>query len=316
VLAIFADALLRPDFPDDQIEIVRGQVLSGLRQARQDTRSEADQALREMLYPPGHPYRERVSGDEETVAAVDRAALVDFHERTYAPSAAIVAVAGGITHADAVALVERHLGSWTGATPSAPPVAVPDVAHAARVDRELPGKVQADLALGVPAIARDHPDYYTLSTANLILGRLGLMGRLGESVRERQGMAYYAYSALETGLYGGFWSARAGVNPDNIERTIESVREEVRGFLIDGPTAQEFADAVGNLTGSLPLGLETGDSIARVVADIAFFNLGADYLRRYRAIIRALTPKQLTDALRRHVDPEQLAVAVARPASD
>jgi predicted Zn-dependent peptidase len=50
------------------------------------------------------------------------------------------------------------------------------------------------------------------------------------------------------------------------------------------------------------------------VADIAFYSLGADYLRRYRALIRALTPEQLTDALRRHVDPEQLAVAVARPA--
>jgi zinc protease len=313
-LAIFADALLRPDFPDDQIEIVRGQVLSGLRQARQDTRSEADQALRALLYPVGHPYRERVSGDEDTVAALDRAAMVDFHSRAYAPRSAIVAVAGGVTHANAVALVERHFGAWTGVIPIVPPVEPPQAARAARSDRELPGKVQADLALGVPAIARDHPDYYTLSTANLILGRLGLMGRLGESVRERQGMAYYAYSALETGLYGGFWSARAGVNPANIERTLESVREELRAFLVGGPTAQEFEDAVGNLTGSLPLGLETGDSVARAVADIAFYNLGADYLRRYRAIIRALTPEQLTAALRTHVDPERLAVAVARPA--
>ena len=185
---------------------------------------------------------------------------------------------------------------------------------AERIDRELTGKVQADLALGTRAIVRSHPDYYTLSTANLILGRLGLMGRLGESVRERQGMAYYAYSALETGLAGGFWSARAGVNPANIERTIESILEELRGFLRDGPTAEEFSDAIGNLTGSLPLGLETGDSIARVVADMAFYDLGSDYLRRYRALIRALTPEQLTAAMRRHIDPEQLVVAVARPA--
>jgi zinc protease len=313
VTGLLATTILAPDFPADQIEVVRGQILSALRQARNDTRSEAERLLRELLYPVGHPYRGRVAGTEESVAAFNRDDLVGFHELAFAPSQAIVAVAGGLSHEAAVALMERNLGGWQG---TAPELVIPDpgsAPDAGRAEIGLPGKVQADIAAGARAIARSNPDFYALSTANLILGRLGLMGRLGESVRERQGMAYYAFSALEVGTGVGFWSARAGVDPGNIERAIESIREVVREFLEDGPTDEEMNDARGHLTGSMPLGLETSDSIARIVADIIFSNLGHDYLRRYRGIINALTEDELTTAARRYINPDRLAIAVAKP---
>jgi zinc protease len=313
VMELLATALLKPDFPDEQIEIVRAQILSGLRQAKQDTRGEAEQALRRMLYPEGHPYRERVSGNEESVTAMTRNDLVVFCERAYRPSNAIIAVAGGLSHAEAVKLVSRHLGAWSGETPALVVPDPPSAAGAQRVTQELPGKSQADIAIGGIAIPRLSPDFHALNVANLILGRLGLMGRLGESVREKQGLAYYAFSGLEVGIGTGFWSARAGVNPDNIERAIETVLSEVRTYLADGPTADELSDAIGNLTGSLPLGLETVGSIASIIADIGFFDLGLDYLQRYRATILALTPEQLMETARRYIDPDRLAIAVVQP---
>lgn len=316
VVALLADALLRPDFPADQLEIVRAQILSGLRQARNDTRARSDELLRAMLFPSGHPYRERVSGSEETVAAMTRDDLVRYHARALRPSLAVAAVAGGLAHDEAAALLERHLGSWTGATPVATIEQPGPLAADSRRDDGIAGKSQSDLAIGAPTLPRAHPDYYALTVANHILGRLGLMGRLGESVRERQGMAYYAYSGLETGRGAGFWSARAGVNPANVERAIETIRAELRGYLDGGPTDREFADAIGNITGALPLGLETVGSVAGVLADIAFHDLGIDYLQRYRGIIRALTPGELVTTMRRWVDPERLAVAVVGPATE
>jgi zinc protease len=313
VMELLAMALLKPDFPDEQIEIVRAQILSGLRQAKQDTRGEAEQSLRRMLYPDGHPYRERVSGNDESVTAMTREDLVAFRERAFRPSSAIVAVAGGLSHIEAVELVSRHLGAWSGETP---PLVVPDppsVENAQRVTQELPGKSQADIAIGGIAIPRLSSDFHALNVANLILGRLGLMGRLGESVREKQGLAYYAYSGLEVGIGTGFWSARAGVNPDNIERAIETILSEVRTYLSGGPTADEFSDAIGNLVGSLPLGLETVGSIASIIADIGFFDLGLDYLQRYRATILALSSEQLVETSRRYIDPDRLAIAVVQP---
>ncbi len=313
VMELLATALLKPDFPDEHVEIVRAQILSGLRHAKQDTRGEAEQALRRMLYPEGHPYRERVSGTEETVAAMTRDDLQAFCQRAYKPSAAVIAVAGGLSHDEAAALVERHLGTWQGVAPELV-IAEPTTTDAGqRTTQELPGKSQADIAIGGVAIPRLNPDFQALNVANLILGRLGLMGRLGESVRERQGLAYYAFSGLEVGLGTGFWSARAGVNPENIDRAVDTILEEVRKFLIEGPTDEEFSDAIGNLTGSLPLGLETVGSIASIIADIGFFDLGLDYLQRYRATVRALKPELLVETMRRYVDPDRLAIAVVRP---
>ncbi|MDQ4045081.1 MAG: insulinase family protein, partial [Chloroflexota bacterium] len=137
----------------------------------------------------------------------------------------------------------------------------------------------------------------------------------GESVRERQGMAYYAFSGLDIGKYSGFWSARAGVNPDNIERAIESVKEELRLYLEEGPTEREHVDAIGFITGSLPMALETAGSISGLLAEIAFHDLGLDYLKRYRGIIRSLTPDALIETMRRYVDPDRLAVVVVQPRS-
>jgi zinc protease len=239
--------------------------------------------------------------------------LIAFRERAYRPSAAIVAVAGAMTHDEAVELVSRHFGTWAGATPPLVVEDVPRATESQRVTQELPGKSQADIAIGGVTIPRLSPDFHALNVANLILGRLGLMGRLGESVRERQGLAYYAFSGLEVGVGTGFWSARAGVNPDNIERAIETIIAELRAYLDGGPTPDELSDAIGNLTGSMPLGLETVGSIASIIADVGFFDLGLDYLQRYRATIKALTPEQLIETMRRYLDPDRLAIAVVRP---
>src|SRR5690606_32540727 len=155
----------------------------------------------------------------------------------------------------AVELAARHFGEWTGETPALNVTDPPPLAATVREVRDLPGKSQADIAIGSLAVSRQSPDYDALHVANLILGRLGLMGRLGASVRERQGMAYYAYSTLEVGIGAGQWSARAGVNPANVDRAIETILEEVQGFLAEGPTEAEFSDAMGFLTGSLPIGM-------------------------------------------------------------
>lgn len=314
VLGYLADALLRPDFPDAQVGIVRGQMLSALRQTRDSTRAEAERLMREAIFPVGHPMHASSIGDEESLAAINRTVLAEYHNLAFRPEDGIVAVAGGITHAAAVELVERHFGAWSGAPPRTVVEMPPLPSAERRLSGGLAGKSQSDLVMGLPAIQRSHPDYYALSVANLVLGRFGLMGRLGESVRERQGMAYYVYSSVEAGRSVGLWTVNAGVDPSNVERAIESTLEEVRRFQADGPTEREFSDAVGSVTGSLPLSLETSGGIANVISDIVYYELGDDYLQRYRAIMRSLTPEDILRAAREHIDVERLTISVVGPA--
>jgi zinc protease len=239
-----------------------------------------------------------------------------FHRERFRPDQTIVATAGGLEVDEAWRLIEQAFGAWKASGP-AKAVAIPDVelpSSVVRADSELPGKLQADIALGIPALARSDPDYEPLRVANMILGRLGLMGRLGESVRERQGMAYYASSALSAGLSRGLWSAYAGVDPSNIDRAIESIVAEVDRLRTEPVSDDELADAKSFLIGSLPLSMESSDSIADSALDVAFYHLGLDYVDRLPEIIGALTAEDLRRAAERYLQTEHMAIAVAKPA--
>ncbi len=315
-IGVLAEVVREPTFPSDQLEKVRGELMTALREADQDTRSVAERTFRELAYPEDHPYRRRVSGYQETVPRVELTDLVAHHARTFRPDVVAIAVAGGVETDDAFDRLARVFGDWMGEgeTPvlPAPPAPKPVGVQARTV--ELPGKSQADVVLGMPGIDRRHPDFYALDVLNLILGRLGLNGRIGANVREKQGLAYYSFSELEGGLGPGPWAARAGVNPANVERAVEAILAELRGVLAEPVTPEELSDAQSFLTGVLPLALESNDGVARTLLSIELYDLGLDYLVRYPGIIRALTREQLLAAGRRHLSADSYALAIVRPA--
>ena len=314
--ALLAEIIRQPTFPAAELEKVRGQTLTGIMQGDQDTRTLAERGLRTLAYPAGHPYARAMIGTKESVGAIGRDDLVAFHARHYRPDVLSFSVVGGVPFAEAVATIERAFGDWTaeGLLPALtiPPAPLPQQGQ--RQDATLEGKSQSDITLGHPAIPRSDPDYYALELANLILGRFGLGGRLGKSVRETQGLAYSVGSSMEGGMGPGAWAARAGVAPGNVERAIASILAEVERIRQEPVGADELADAQDYLTGSLPLGLESQDGVARVALDIELYGLGLDYLERYPAIIRALTREQLQEAARRHLHPDHAVIAVAGPA--
>jgi zinc protease len=314
---VLAEVLREPTFPADQLEKVRGELLTGLREADQDTRSVADRTFRELAYPEDHPFRRRVSGYVETVPRVQVDHLVAHHRGTFRPELAVVAIAGRVGVDEAFERIERAFSGWRagGAAPSieVPPAAPPDGVR--RREVELPGKSQADLVIGRPAVSRRDPDYYALDLGNLILGRLGLNGRIGKNVREQQGLAYYSYSELEGGLGPGAWAARAGVNPANVERAIEAILAEVRAMREAPVQEDELADAQNYVTGVLPLALESNDGVARTLLSIEVYDLGLDFLARYPSIIRAVTREQILAVVRAHLSVEQYATAIAGPAA-
>lgn len=314
VLSILADMLIRPTFPEHEVEKLRGQFLMSLRESEQETGTRAARAARELLYPPEHPYSRLSSGSVESVQALGREDLVSFHAG-YSPEQAIVAVVGAVEPAAVVEELERRFGSWApqGQPPRLELPPVPPLTEARRRDIPMQGKVQSDVIWAVHGLARHDPDYYPAMMANLILGRLGMGGRLGENVRENQGMAYYCYSSFEADFGAGPWSAVAGVNPENVERAIEAIIHEVRRFAADGPTDQELADARDYRTGSLVLGLETNDGIAGTLLAIERFGLGLDFIDRYPAIIGAITHEQIVAAARRFLAGEAYVLAVAGP---
>jgi zinc protease len=223
LLDILADVLRHAVFPDEQIERLRGERMTWLRYRQQDTRWQAARLFRENLYPGHHPYHHAVRGTPETLAAITVEEMRDFHRRNYGPQGMILVIVGAVDSQAAVGAVQRCLGDWRN--PDQPsPADLPEVSPPAEPRREsvtVPGKTQSDLVIGSLGPSRYAEDYQAANLANSVLGQFGLMGRVGEAVRERSGLAYYAYSRLEGGFGPGGWSVSAGVNPANIERAIE-----------------------------------------------------------------------------------------------
>ncbi|HET7092591.1 MAG TPA: insulinase family protein, partial [Thermomicrobiales bacterium] len=204
MMSLAGDMLRQPSFPDDEFAKVRAQLLTSIQEANDDTRSTADRVMRRLAFPPPNPLGRRVSGDLVSVAAIRRDDLVRFHQTRFAPGSLTAAVVGGVpSFAAARDLVAEAFSGWRG--PAVAPIEAPTPPSRSAVARDsttIPGKSQADIAIGFPTVSRLDPAYYALDVANLALGRLGLMGRLGAAVRDRLGLAYYVFSQLEAGREG------------------------------------------------------------------------------------------------------------------
>ena len=149
--------------------------------------------------------------------------------------------------------------------------------------------------------------------ADAVLGEFGMMGRIGDKVRQQQGLAYYAYCNTSPRQDRSVWSARAGVDPANIELAIDSIRSVVSDAIANGFSEDEVSGTIRLLTGRLALGMETNAGIASILLQIEEFGLGLDYVERYPGLIGAVTPEMARDAIAAYLDPGQFRVAIARP---
>ena len=317
LVGLIAEMLTTATFPEEEIEKVRGNLLTGLKERENDTGSVAGRKFNELAYPANHPYHYSSAGYIETVSQISRDDMLAFYRDYYRPDTTTIVVVGDIEPGDALSALQERLGGWSTAdsTVARPGNAVPDVEAlrgAQKVISEVAGKTQADILLGFPSIPRKHPDYIPLSLGNYILGRLGLYGRLGENVRDRQGLAYYCLSSLEGGFGQGAFVVRAGVNPVNVDKAIAGILEEMNNILTTRPVSdEELGNTKSYITGSLPLQLETGAGIGRLLLDIELYELGDDYVRRYIEQVSNLTVADIEAALQRNLSTENYVLSIA-----
>lgn len=311
VMAMIAAALRTPTFPDEQIARLRGQILTGLQLQADDTGQRAMQAFRQHAYPQ-HPYGRSRQGTFASIPALTRDDLVNFHAAHYGPRRMILTFVGAITAGAAQKLVADAFGDWEAGMDNGE-TAVPDAPAPAQhiVTVPMPHKAQTDIVMGLPGPRRSAPDYLEASLMNTILGVFGMMGRIGLAVREKQGLAYYAYSQLRGGLGPTPWLAYAGVAPENVSQTIQTLRDEIARMQNEPVAAEELADCQAYRIGALPVGLETNSGIADVITDMALYDLGMDYLRTFPAQIRAITPAHIQAAAQRYLQLDEMVTAVA-----
>jgi zinc protease len=314
VLSLVGDIVIRPVFPETEVGTRRAELVTLIRQDEDSPAVMASEGLMDLLYGPDHPYGRRARGTVASVETIDRQTLEAFHKSWFAPPALSLVIVGDVEPRRAIETAGDVFGEWERAGASAMDLAAPPRATGRRV-RVIPmmNKSQADLAYGFTSVLRSDPAYYAYWLMNNIVGQYSIGGRLGDSIRERQGMAYYVFSSLDANVIPGPWFVRAGVNPANVERAVASIDSELSRFAAEGPTEREMTESKQYLIGSMPRTLETNASIANFLQTVEFFGLGLDYDVRMPGLLGAVTRDDVIAAARALLDPSKAALVVAGP---
>jgi len=314
ILDIAADALRNPIFPKDQVERLRGERLTWLQYSSFNTRYRASRAMRETLYPDTHPYHYGTYGTDETIPNLSVDDLKDYHAKTYGPRDMIMVVVGAVDPGTAIEMVADKFGDWENS--DQPEVKEAPDAKSASEKRTfvfVPGKSQSDINMGVVGPSRYAEDYVPAQLANSVLGEFGMMGRIGKSVREEKGLAYYAYSRVGGGHGPDSWSVTAGVSPENVELAIDSAMEEITRLITEEVSDDDIADNQSYFAGRLPLRLESNEGLASHIHGMESYDLGLDYLANYKDMIYSITKADMLDAAQKYLKPNDIVIAIAGP---
>lgn len=315
VMRLLAEMVTLPLFPAAALSRVKAQLLTGIREEEHDTRALALRMLAGLLYPKGHAYRRPGGGTRRSVRAIGRGEIVRFHREMYHPRGAILVVVGDVDEEKTVRLISRIFRGWRKEGDAGPPD-VPSVVPPTRPaikSRIVAEKTQCDVVYGFIGVKRSDPDFYDVAVMNQILGAFGMGGRLGNRIREKEGLAYYVSSSVHASVGRGPILIRAGVHPDHVVRAIRIIGEEVDRIRHDLVTPQELRETKNFMIDSIPLRLETNEGIASFLLREEYYRLGPDFLSRYRETVRGVTRKDVREAARRLLLNETFSVAVAGP---
>jgi zinc protease len=313
VLGLLTDVIREPLFPHDEIGKRRIEAITSVKQDDDNPAALASQIALELLYGENHPYGRPIKGTEKTLTLISRDDVLAYRQEALTPGALSFVIAGDVDPLAATDASATLLEAWR--SPDPPPRTVPPPPPFRRNLRfaTMPGKAQSDIVYAFHTIRRSDPRYYAYLLMNHILGQFGLGGRLADNIRERQGMAYYAYSSLDSSVGEGPLVIRAGVDPINVERAIDAIDHEVQSLALHGPTRQEFEDSRHALAGSIPRILETNDGIAEFLQTVEQFDLGLDHDRRFRELLAEVTIEEVAEAAAAVLRTDRAAVAVAGP---
>jgi zinc protease len=307
---LLAEMLRQPAFPAENLERYKRQVLASLEEEKDDPGSLAQRAFNRAVYPEGSPLRLRTNEEaQKAIASVTRDDVLNFYRQQYGPDRMILVVVGDVKAEQVREAVQSRLGSWAR-NPQAKPLPALDASLGEKPAREvirIPDKSETAILWGFAGgLKRSDPDYYAAEVLNMVLGGGGaLFSRLGNVIRDQQGLAYDVGSFYSADLYSGPFMVQLGTNPANAQKAIASLEAEVKRIREQGITQREVDEAVAYLTGSFPVSLESNAALANTLWAMEFYNLGPDYIDKYADLYRAVTVAQANAAAKKHLHPDR-----------
>lgn len=309
-LAMLAEAVITPAFPEANIDRLRTQRLSQIAQQREVASARAFETFMAKIYTPTTPYARPLGGTEDSVAQIDRDAIVAHHSSKVVPSRGTLIVAGDLSGIDMLAAAEESFGGWIGASGDVPTALVEDGATGPSitiVDR--PGSVQSNLVIGHIGLARSTPDHTALEIVEQVYG--GSFGcRLNTRLREEKGYTYGARGQFDFRRHPGPFLSAAPVETSVTAPAVADTVDLLCELVADGLTQDEIIYARGELSGGFALRFETADAVASGIAEIEMYDLPDDTFDTYEARLAAITVEDTARVAKAHIHPEALQIVV------
>jgi predicted Zn-dependent peptidase len=313
LLEVFADVMLNPSFPQNELDNFRQRQLSALQMARTQPGFLANERMALLLYPDDA--RKLTVPTAETLKKLTRQHLIDFFNTYYKPAGGLIGVAGDVTNKEIAAKLEKLLGGWKG-----DPVEPPKLPLQAPIQEKKvvlihrPNSVQTYLMVGNRAIDRTDPDYITCMLLNQVLGA-GPSSRLFRSVREEKGYTYGISSAFSATKYLNHFSAGTSVRTEVTGAALEEILKEFRDLRDRLVPADELDGAKRAVVGSFALSLESPSSMLSRAMTLKEYGLPADYWDKYPLAITATTAEQARAVARKYVPVDDIQIVAVGDAT-
>ena len=309
-LDILADMLLHSTFPAEALERLRAQRLVALEQAKAQPGAIASRVFPRVLYGDAHPLGQ--STTEQSVKAITRADVVDFHQRYFKPGRALVTVVGDVTPAAVRPVIEKGLAAWAagGERPAFtfPPLPSAKPTTIYLVDK--PGSAQSTFAIGLPGPPRTTPDYYALQVMNTILGGM-FQARLNANIREEKGYSYGVSSGFGFGKGPNPFRTGGDIVGDKTDAALGEFMKELRGILGARPvTEEELTTAKESLVQRLPGTFASVGAINGALTNLWVQSLPDNYYQQYTKSVMAITADDVVRVAKKYLDLDHLAIVI------
>jgi zinc protease len=308
ILALIAEVILEPSFPENEVELAKQNTKESLRQQRAQPSFLASEMVSRVMFGE-HPYAV-VAPTPESIDRSSRDEFVKFHRARLTPNNAVFIVVGDVRYEDILNRVQSLFSTWERGEELVadfpdPPVRTSKVAYL--VDR--PGSAQSNIVIANSGITRTSPDFFPLMLMHTVLGATA-SSRLFMNLREDKGYTYGAYSNLDARRSAGTFRAMAEVRTPVTGDSLKEFLYELDRIRKEPVSEKEIADAKSYLTGVFPIRLETQEGLTDQLVQIKMLNLRDNYLQSYRDRVQAVTIADIQRVAEKYVKPEEVAVVV------
>ena len=307
-LSMLKEVLTKPAFSEESYQRELANLKISRQASKQSPSSLGAEAFYKALYGD-HPYASPVNGDDESLISMQRKQVLDFYDRYYVSSNAVIAIVGNLSRAQAENIANDMVADLNKGIRVPPLPVVKPLDKAQLIQIPFPSK-QSHIMMGEPGVKRGDSDYFTLYVANHPFGGSGFSSRLVGEIREKRGLAYSVYSYFSPSRESGAFLMGMQTKNEQAAQAMELLKAELLKYWQEGPEDDELESSIKNITGGFPLRIDSNKKIVEYLAMIGFYHLPLDYLHNFNRRIEAVTLDDIKSALKRRLNPEKMITVI------